>query len=79
MATSLKEITTIPLSFSVGFDKSTVSKTVRDVTDALVAKAEHFIRWPVSYDVRTTIKTGFYAQVRFPNVIGCIDGTHMFM
>lgn len=73
MATSL----TIPSSFSVGFDKSTVSKTVRDVTDALVAKAEHFIRWPVSSDARTTIKTGFYSQARFPNVIGCIDGTHV--
>nr|XP_022345040.1 uncharacterized protein LOC111137719 [Crassostrea virginica] len=60
-----------------GFDKSTVSKTVRDVTDALVAKAEHFIWWPISSNVRTTIKTGFYAPARFPNVIGCIDGTHV--
>ena len=60
----------------MGFDKSTVSKTVRDVTDALVTKAEHFIRWPVSSDARTAIKCGLNAQARFPNVIGCIDDEH---
>ena len=40
----------------MGFDKSTVSKIVRDVTDALVTKAEHFIRWSVSSDARKAIK-----------------------
>ena len=72
----IKKITTKPLSFSVGFDKSAVPKTVRYVT---VAKAGHFIGWPVSSDARTAIKTGFYAQARFLNVIRCIDGTHVWI
>lgn len=61
----------------LGFEKSTVSKTVKDVTDAIVARAGQFIQWPVTSGARAAIKNGFYLQARFPNVIGCIDGTHV--
>lgn len=61
----------------LGFEKSTVSKTVKDVTDAIVGRAGQFIKWPVTSGARAAIKNGFYLQARFPNVIGCIDGTHV--
>ncbi|XP_061193223.1 putative nuclease HARBI1 [Saccostrea echinata] len=62
---------------TIGFEKSTVSKTVKDVTNAIADKAGQFIKWPVTQSARATIKTAFYQQARFPNVIGCIDGTHV--
>lgn len=54
-----------------------MSKTVKDVTDAIVAKAGQFIKWLVTPGARAVIKNGFYKQAQFPNVIGCIDGTHV--
>jgi hypothetical protein len=50
---------------------------VKDVTDALVNHAGEFVRWPMTNTDRSKVKTGFYQQARFPNVIGCIDGTHV--
>ncbi|XP_061170415.1 putative nuclease HARBI1 [Saccostrea echinata] len=61
---------------TLGFDKSTVSRTVKRVTEALVARADTFIKWPDA-TAKSTIKTGFYRMAGFPNVIGCIDGTHV--
>lgn len=61
----------------LGFEKSTVSKTVKDLTDAIVARTRQFIKWPVAPDAWAAIKNGFYTQARFPNVSGCIDTTHV--
>lgn len=47
---------------TLGFEKSTVSKTVKDVTDAIVARAGQFIKWPVTSGARAAIKNGFYLQ-----------------
>lgn len=62
---------------TTGFDKSTVSTTVQRVTNALAARADTFIKWPSSPTQKSSIKTGFYLAAGFPNVIGCIDGTHV--
>lgn len=59
----------------LGFEKNTVSKTVKDVTDAIVSRAGEFIKWPITPGARAAIKKGYYKQARFTNVIGCIDGT----
>ena len=62
---------------TLGFDKSTVSRVVDSVTDALVARKDQHIKWPTEIQKLNTIKEGFYQKAHFPNVIGCVDGTHV--
>ncbi|XP_060553824.1 putative nuclease HARBI1 [Ruditapes philippinarum] len=59
-----------------GFSKSTVSRAVDSVTDALVSHIHEFVRWPHNED-KKKISSHFYDIAGFPNVIGCIDGTHV--
>ena len=60
----------------VGVDKSTVSRVVNDVTVALVELSPQFILWPSEHQKRE-VRNGFYKLGGFPNVVGCIDGTHI--
>lgn len=62
---------------TMGFHKSTVSRVINDVTDALVARKDLYIYWPNDIQRRNKIKNGFYQKAGFPNVIGCVDGTHV--
>lgn len=62
---------------TLGFDKSTVSRTIDAVTNALLARKNDFIKWPLQQDICDQIKLGFYGMANFPNVIGCIDCTHV--
>ena len=55
----------------LGFDKSTVSRVVRRVTQALASKLGDFIRFPSTRAERDEIKQGLFCA------IGCIDGTHV--
>ncbi|CAG2189299.1 unnamed protein product [Mytilus edulis] len=61
---------------TMGYDKSTVSRVVRDVTDALVDRKDQYIKWPTERQ-KNINKRAFYEKAGFPNVIGCIDGTHV--
>lgn len=61
---------------TLGIDKSTVSRCVQKVSDALNAKADQFIKWP-SVQRKGDIKQGFFDNGGFPGVVGCIDGTHV--
>ena len=61
---------------TMGYDKSTVSLVVDSVTNALVRKKDEFIKWP-NDNRKNMIRAGFYDKAGFPNVIGCIDGTHV--
>ena len=61
----------------LGFDKSTVSRVVRRVTQALAAKLGDFIRFPSTRAERDKIKQGLFRVGGFPCAIGCIDGTHV--
>ena len=61
----------------LGFDKSTVSRVVRRVTQALAAKLGDFIRFPSARAERDEIKQGLFRVGGFPCAIGCIDGTHV--
>ena len=61
----------------LGFDKSTVSRVVRRVTQALAAKLGDFIRFPSTRAERDEIKQGLFRVGGFPCAIGCIDGTHV--
>ena len=62
---------------TLGFDKSTISRVVDSVTDALVARKDQHIKWPMEIHRLNTIKEGFYKKAHFPNVIGCVAGTHV--
>ena len=61
---------------TVGLSKSTVSRIVTNVSEALAGKQNQFIVWP-SHDEMQQLKQGFYSKGGFPGVIGCIDGTHV--
>ncbi|VDH98346.1 Hypothetical predicted protein [Mytilus galloprovincialis] len=61
---------------TMGYDKSTVSRVDRDVTDALVDRKDQYIKWPTERQ-KNINKRAFYEKAGFPNVIGCIDGTHV--
>ena len=59
------------------YDKSTVSRVVRRVTQALAAKVNDFIKFPATRAERNEIKQGMFQVGGFPCTIGCIDGTHV--
>ncbi|XP_053380159.1 putative nuclease HARBI1, partial [Mercenaria mercenaria] len=61
---------------TMGFNKGTVSRAVDSVTNALLGHFKDFVSWPTP-DEKKKISTGFYQLAGFPNVIGCIDGTHV--
>ncbi|XP_026746107.1 putative nuclease HARBI1 [Trichoplusia ni] len=58
--------------------QTTVSKYVRQVTDALVTPSilNYFIKFPATLEQRNIIKNKFYTKFGIPGVIGCIDGSH---
>ncbi|KAL4714269.1 hypothetical protein ACJJTC_009621 [Scirpophaga incertulas] len=58
--------------------QTTVSKYVRQVTDALVTPLilNTFIKFPATREQRNIIKNKFYTKFGIPGVIGCIDGSH---
>ena len=62
---------------TMGHDKSTVSRVIRQVTDALVLMKDTFIKWPQTPEKLNSVKNGFYQKAGFPNVVRCIDGTHV--
>ena len=62
---------------TMGHDKSTISRVIRQVADALVEMKDAFIKWPQTPEKLNSIKNGFYQKAGFPNVVGCIDGTHV--
>lgn len=62
---------------TLGFHKSSVSRSVRDVSQALTDFSSKFIKWPSTTREKMAIKKGFYAIAGFPAVIGAVDGTHV--
>ncbi len=61
---------------TMGYDKSTVSRAVENVTNALLTKKDQFLKWPTQEEIKKS-KENFYLRVGFPGVFGCIDGTHV--
>lgn len=61
----------------LSYDKSTVSRVVRRVTQALSSKVNDFIKFPSTRNERDEIKRGLFKVGGFPCAIGCIDGTHV--
>ena len=61
----------LTLAAWMNVDKSTVSRTIWNVTKAILSTAEPFVM------EANTIKEGFYRKVGLPNIIGAIDCTHV--
>ena len=61
---------------TMGFDKSTVSRAINNVTNALVLHKDKFIKWPNPAETPES-KQNFFLRGGFPGVIGCVDGTHV--
>ena len=59
---------------TMGHDKSTISRVIRQVAVALVEMKDTFIKWPQTPEKLNSIKNGCYQKAGFPNVVGCIDG-----
>jgi len=60
----------------LGIDQSTASRTISRVTKALVRQMPKWVKLPTQREADAT-KAAFYHMAGFPNVIGCIDGTHV--
>ena len=58
-----------------GLEKTVMSHTVHRFIELLGEKKDSYIRFPSSRE-HDEVKTGFYKNAGFPNVAGCIDGTH---
>ncbi|CAC5394568.1 HARBI1 [Mytilus coruscus] len=62
---------------TMGYHNSSVSRAVRDVSNALCNISQDFIQWPETQQQKNKIRDGFYDVAHFPGVVGTIDGTHV--
>ena len=61
---------------SMGYHRCTVSRVVLLVVEAVCAHIHTFIVWPDARE-KSISMSEFYKVAGFPNIIGCIDGTHI--
>ena len=59
----------------LGFHRSTVSRIITRVTNAVCRLKNRFITFPRTRQEQQETKEDFHAIARMPNVIGAIDGT----
>ena len=65
------------VSSGLGIAQSSVSRVINAVTDALCGQAPNFIKFPSDRIEIRDIEQGFYTISNFPNVVGCINCTHI--
>lgn len=58
-----------------GLSQPSVSRIVDRVSRALSSKARNFIRFPKTYEEQRPMIGEFYDNYRFPNTVGCVDGS----
>lgn len=58
--------------------RGTVHYHFVSVVEALREMAPQFIQWPDEFE-RDTIKSCFERKYGYPGVVGCIDGTHIYI
>ena len=59
----------------IGISQSSVSRIVNKVSRAISGKAHRIIRFPRTREEQRRTIQGFYETTRFPNTIGCVDGS----
>ena len=70
---------TIPLvTDKATLGKSTVHDILRQVCTTISVQFGHLIAWPVGRRL-TRVTTAFQSKQRFPNCIGAIDGSHVYI
>ncbi|XP_045535292.1 putative nuclease HARBI1 [Papilio machaon] len=57
--------------------QATVSRAVRQVTEAFDKIYHKYVKWPSQRSERLLIKAKFCSKFKIPGVLGCIDGTHV--
>ena len=62
---------------TIGVTKSSVSRSIRQVSAALCSHSKEFIKFPTDIEEILNIKNNFFEIAHFPEVIGAIDGTHI--
>lgn len=73
----------IPGSFQIligddcNIHKTSICRVIQNVTEAIARLRTQFVQMPQNENELMAVKTGFYNLRRFPNVIGCVDGTHI--
>lgn len=60
-----------------GFSVASCSRIVKRVTEAIVSLRAEFIKFPESEEEQRKVKWDFFKIAKFPNVLGCIDCTHV--
>lgn len=60
-----------------GVSISTCSRVVKRVSEAVVTLRTEFIKFPETQEDLNKVKTDFYNIARFPNVVGCLDCSHI--
>ena len=60
----------------IGVDQSTVSRTMKRVTDALVRHFPQWVRMPHQQEAEASMMN-FFQRNQTPIVFGCIDGTQI--
>lgn len=63
--------------FILGLAKSSTSRILRQVTNAILEEFDGIVAWPLNEDDRIRIAAGFFRKNRpgMPNVCGAIDGS----
>ena len=64
------------MGVTIHANKSTISRTIRRVSIALCARARRWMYLPRQREADRQ-KRLFFAMAGFPNVIGCVNGTHV--
>ena len=67
----------IDASDRFNMSQSSVSRCVQRVITALAGKLGEVVHFPATEDQLRQTKRTFYAQHRFPGIVGLIDGTHV--
>lgn len=59
------------------FTKQTVCRVIQKVTREIANLRPQYVKMPQNENEIRSVKAAFYNRRQFPNVIGCIDGTHI--
>jgi hypothetical protein len=60
-----------------GVHKSTASKAIFKVTQAIASLRLEYIKFPETQEERNKTQLEFYKIARFPRVLGALDCTHV--
>lgn len=65
------------LGDSQGMSRMTVSRVISDISTSIANHADDFIKCPNTNAEKISVMQKYYDLSKFPNVLGCIDGTHV--